>query len=39
MHEYQDVTPLSWGEQFHFKRLVSVPAMRLIAERMGLPTT
>jgi ankyrin repeat protein len=37
MHEYRDVTPLSWGEQFRFKKLVSVPAMRLIAERMGLP--
>ncbi len=36
MHEYHDVTPLSWGEQFHFKKLVSVPAMRLIAERLGL---
>jgi hypothetical protein len=37
MHEYRDVTPISWGEQFHFKRLVSVPAMRLIAGRLGVP--
>jgi ankyrin repeat protein len=35
MHEYRDVTPLSWGEQFHNKIFVSQPAMRLIAERGG----
>jgi hypothetical protein len=35
MHEYRDVTPLSWGERFHDKRFVSLPAMRLIAERGG----
>jgi ankyrin repeat protein len=35
MREYRDVTPLSWGERFHFKALVSEPAMRLIAERGG----
>jgi hypothetical protein len=34
-HEFRDVTPLSWGEQFHNKRFVSEPAMRLIAERGG----
>jgi ankyrin repeat protein len=34
-HEYRDVTPLSWGEQFHNKQFVSEPAMRLIAERGG----
>ena len=33
MHEYRDVTPISWGEQFEDKRFVSGPAMRLIAER------
>ncbi|MDG3007732.1 hypothetical protein [Paludisphaera mucosa] len=37
MHVSRDVTPLSWGERFHFKKLVSAPAMKLIAERMGLP--
>jgi hypothetical protein len=37
MHEYRDVTPLSWGEQFHFQRLVNPAAMRLIAERGGHP--
>jgi hypothetical protein len=31
MREYRDVTPLSWGEQFDFRPLVSQEAMRLIA--------
>jgi hypothetical protein len=38
MHEYRDVTPLAWGEQFHGQRYhdwVSKPAMQLIAERGG----
>ncbi|MGH9493504.1 MAG: ankyrin repeat domain-containing protein [Candidatus Sulfotelmatobacter sp.] len=38
MHEYRDVTPLSWGEQFHgqpYHNWVSKPTMRLIAERGG----
>jgi hypothetical protein len=35
MHEYRDVTPLTWGERFHDRRFVSEPAMRLIAERGG----
>ena len=40
MHEYRDVTPLSWGERFynpgsHGHSWVSEPAMRLIAERGG----
>jgi hypothetical protein len=35
MHEYRDVTPLSWGERFHDQSFVSRPAMRLIAERGG----
>ena len=35
MHEYRDVTPLSWGERFHNKKFVSLPAMQLIAERGG----
>ena len=34
-YEYRDVTPLSWGRQFHAKVFVSEPAMRLIAERGG----
>jgi hypothetical protein len=35
MHEYRDVTPLSWGERFHSKVFVSAPAMRLIADKGG----
>lgn len=35
MREYRDVTPLSWGARFVFKKLVSEPAMRLIAARGG----
>ena len=31
LHEYRDVTPLSWGERFHDQDFVSKPAMRLIA--------
>jgi len=35
MHEFRDVTPISWGEQFHRKIFVSEVAMQLIAERGG----
>jgi Ankyrin repeat len=35
MHEYRDITPLSWGQRFHKKVFVSEPAMRLIVERGG----
>jgi Ankyrin repeat len=35
MHEYRDVTPLSWGEQFHGRMFVSKAALRLIAEGGG----
>lgn len=35
LYEYRDVTPLSWGERFHFKKLVSRPAMELIMQRGG----
>ena len=35
MHEYRDVTPLGWGQQFHRKIFVSEPAMKLIEERGG----
>ena len=38
MHEYLDITPLSWGKRFHGQRYhdwVSKPAMELIAERGG----
>jgi ankyrin repeat protein len=35
LHEYRDVTPLSWGARFHGRLFVSEPAMRLIAEKGG----
>jgi len=35
LHEYRDVTPLSWGERFHAAIFVNREAMRLIAERGG----
>ena len=35
-YEYRDVTPLSWGQQFHAQVFVSRPAMQLIAERGGV---
>jgi len=37
VHEYRDVTPLSWGERFHDQELVSRPAMRLVAKHGGQP--
>jgi hypothetical protein len=36
LHEYRDVTPLSWGEQFHDRNWVNKPVMQLIAERGGV---
>ena len=40
MHEYRDVTPISWGERFHGPgsaghTWISQPALQLIAERGG----
>ena len=35
LYEYRDVTPLSWGEHFHFKKLVSRPAIQLLIQRGG----
>lgn len=35
--EYREVTPISWGERFHQQVFVSRPALRLIAERGGVP--
>jgi hypothetical protein len=35
MHEYRDVTPLSWGEQFQDQQWVNRAVMKLIAERGG----
>jgi len=33
MHEYRNVTPLSWGERFHDPSWVNPAVMRLLAER------
>jgi hypothetical protein len=35
LHEYRDVTPLSWGERFQDQAWVNRAVMRLIAERGG----
>jgi hypothetical protein len=35
LHEYRDVTPLTWGERFHDQAWVSRPAMALLAERVA----
>jgi hypothetical protein len=35
LREYRDVTPLGWGRRFHFKMLVSEPALKLIEEAGG----
>ena len=35
-HEYRDVTPLSWGAQFHDQDWVNRSAMKLIAEAGGI---
>lgn len=35
MHEYRDVTPLSWGERFHRQIFVNHAALQLITEHGG----
>jgi hypothetical protein len=35
LHEYRDVTPLGWGEQYHAKIFVSRESLRLIEARGG----
>jgi hypothetical protein len=35
VHEFHNVTPLGWGEQFHYQKSVNRAAMQLIAERGG----
>jgi ankyrin repeat protein len=35
LREYRDVTPLSWGRRFHFRKIVSEPAMKLIEAAGG----
>ena len=36
MREYRDVTPVSWGERFHFKKLVNAKAVEMIRESGGV---
>ena len=36
MREYRDVTAVSWGERFHFKKLVNRAAVEMIRERGGV---
>lgn len=35
LHQYRDVTPLGWGDQFHAKIFVSRESLRLIESRGG----
>jgi hypothetical protein len=35
LHEYRNVTPLAWGEQFHDQDWVNKAAVQLIVERGG----
>jgi hypothetical protein len=35
LREFRNVTPVSWGEQFHFKKLVNPAAIEAIRERGG----
>jgi hypothetical protein len=35
MHEYRNVTPLGWGEQFHARIFVSRESLRLVEARGG----
>jgi hypothetical protein len=35
VHDYPDVTPLGWGEQFHAPIFVSREALRFIQARGG----
>lgn len=37
MHQYRSVTPVSWGQRFHFQKLVNQEAIRLIIEAGGRP--
>jgi hypothetical protein len=37
MHEYRSVTPVSWGQRFHFQKLVNQEAIRMILESGGEP--
>ena len=36
MFEYRDVTPVSWGERFHFRKLVNAAAVKMIRDAGGV---
>jgi hypothetical protein len=36
LYEYRDVTPVSWGERFHFKKLVNKAAVEMIRKAGGV---
>jgi hypothetical protein len=38
LHEFRDVTPLAYGQQFHDQAWVSKPVMKLIESRGGQPS-
>jgi hypothetical protein len=37
MREYRNITPVSWGQQFHFQKLVNQEAIRIIVDAGGKP--
>jgi hypothetical protein len=37
LYEYPDVTPVSWGERFHFRKLVNTAAIQMIRDAGGVP--
>jgi ankyrin repeat protein len=37
MHEYRDMTPLSWGARFHDREFVSEMSVRLVEKCGGRP--
>jgi hypothetical protein len=37
MREYRNITPVGWGQQFHFQKLVNREAIRMIVDTGGKP--
>lgn len=37
LYEYSDVTAVSWGERFHFRKLVNAAAVKMIVASGGIP--
>jgi hypothetical protein len=37
LYEYRDVTAVSWGERFHFRKLVNAAAVKMITASGGIP--